>query len=587
MIRRMMNTSNYFLSILKKECKTLWLCICANGILNSIRLCSAAWFAGRIVDAIITQDSKAFFTYAIAWVLIEWFTTVGSTTLKHYLDSSSERQQLELEYQLSSKATSLSYQVVESSQYHEHLSRAQQGISWVSGGLKGLVNCIVLISEQGLVLVSLLYILQGLPHIGIILLVFGALITIVITALSQRRDAKFRKRLIPVNQRLSYHLNIFKNPNIAKEVRLFAAQDMLIEHSRKFMDTEWAIERNRTRFGNKIRGLITVMRYFTQALLYLILAQNVLHHQMTLSEFSVLVAAGMSFYGALVNLTTQVVELEKNTAFMGDYISFMNKQNLEENEGKSLSIAKFDELRLEHVSFRYPNEDTYALKDVSFKICAGERIALVGGNGAGKSTLAKLICRLYQPTDGHIYLNGVDIADIPICHYRQMIAAVFQDFQLFPFALRDNIALDEKQDDNEIQKILSDMGMTQRVTRLKNGLDTLVGTSFDQDGVNFSGGEKQKIAIARAMMRQSEFLLLDEPTAALDPRAEQEIFIQTFAAAKDKTLIFISHRMSFCQKADRILLLDHGSLIGDGTHAVLLQNKVYASLWQAQAQYYI
>lgn len=587
MIRRMLNTSSYFVSILKKECKTLWLCIGANGVLNSIRLCLAAWFAGKMVGAIIAQAPKLFFSYAIALVLIEWMTTVGSSALKHYLDSISERQQLELEYQLSIKAISLPYQVVESNEYHEQLSRAQQGISWVSGGLKGLVNCIVLLFEQCLVLVSLLHLLQALPSIGIIILVLGAIMTIVITALSQRRDAKFRKRLIPVNQRLGYHLNIFKDPRIAKEVRMFAAQDLLVEHSRAFLDTEWAIERNRTRFGNKIRGLITVMRFFTQALLYLILAQNVLHHQMTLREFSVLVAAGMSFYGALVSLTTQLVELEKITAFMGSYIDFMNLPNVAENDGKNLPVGKFSELRFEHVSFRYSNEDSDALHNVSFKISAGERLALVGGNGAGKSTLAKLICRLYQPTEGHIYLNGIDVADIPISHYRQMIAAVFQDFQLFPFALRENVSPDEKTDDRQILNALSEMGMRQRVTNLKNGLDTSVGKSFDPDGVHFSGGEKQKIAIARAMVRQSELLLLDEPTAALDPRAEQEIFSQTFEAVRDRTLVFISHRMSFCLKADRILLLDHGCLIGDGTHSALLENEVYAALWQAQAQYYL
>ena len=585
MLERVIKTSRYFLGILKRKCPALWPLICFNGLLSSVRLCAGAWYAGKIVNALLQKEPSNFVRYMLILVIVEWLTGMMTAFIKQHIDHVSDGQQLELESMLSEKATRLDYRVVESSGYQDQLSRAQQGISWVSGGLKGLTNSILMIFEQGFVLVSLLSILRNLPTVGICLLLLGIVLTVFVTVLSQRRDTKFRKRLIPVNRRLGYYLDIFKDVRIAKEVRLFAAQNMLIHHSREFMEKEWSAERNRTRFGNKIRGLITVVRYATQAMLYAVLGWKIVNGQMTLGQFSTFVAAGMSFYGAPVSLTTHLVELEKSTSFMNDYVRFMNLEDMEESTSGGAEKPDFQELRFEHVSFHYPDESTMALDDISMTIHKGEHLALVGGNGAGKSTLAKLICRFYQPTSGKIYLNGRDIAEIPIQDYRKMISAVFQDFQIFPFSLRDNVSAQERTD-QEILSALNQAGLHQRVVELEHGLDTPIGKSFEQEGINFSGGEKQKLSIARALLRNGDVLLLDEPTAALAPKAEQDIFLRTVEASKNKTLIFISHRMSFCTKADRILLLHQGRLIGNGTHQELLNHSVYHQLWQAQAQYY-
>lgn len=585
-VDRIINTSKYFIHILKEKCPLLWAQISVLCMLSGVQLCIVALFTGEIVDALITKETTNFFRFALLMIVIELLANMGINFLTQSINYRCDQQQLELERMLSEKTIRLDYGMINNCNYHERLSRAQQGISWVSGGLKGLINSIVLILRQCVVLITLVYILRELPFQSTLLLLLGILLTTIVAAISQRRDVKFRKRLVSVNRRLSYYLNIFKDVRIAKEVRLFAAQDMLIQHSRDFIEKEWRIERNRTRFGNKIRGLITVVGYATQAMLYLTLGKEVMNGVITMGQFSAFVAAGISFYKSMVSLTAQAVELEKSTSFMNDYYQFMQIKNEDQEVNNEIRNIEFRELRFDHVSFSYSDDKkTMALEDICISIRAGDKIALVGGNGAGKTTLAMLICRFYKPTSGAIYLNGQNISEIPIQDYRKTISAVFQDFQLFPFSIRDNISPNDCMY-SDVLSALNRVGLHTKCAELQNGINTFIGKSFDNEGVIFSGGEKQKLAIVRAFLRGGQILLLDEPTAALDPQTEQEIFLQALEMSKNKTLVFISHRMSFCTRADRILLLDQGKIIADGTHKSLLSNEMYYRLWHAQAQYY-
>lgn len=354
------------------------------------------------------------------------------------------------------------------------------------------------------------------------------------------------------------------------------------------MDEEWKIERNRTRFGNKYSGLITVMQYFTQAVLFLILLQKVVSGDISVGEFSTLSAAGISMYLSLVSLTKYCVELEKSCTFLNDYCSYMNLQEecCEYEEDDVMNEEPFESLEFSHVCFRYPNCTEYALRDISFKINAGERIVIVGRNGAGKTSLVKLLCRLYEPCSGAIYINGKDIKDIPISAYRRMISAVFQDFQLFGVSIQENIVNGDGIDSRQLDDVLERLGLAVPVDKLPNGIRTYLGKAFHEDGIEMSGGEKQKIAMARAMMRASEVLLLDEPTAALDPLAEQEIYDNIIDISKGKTVLMISHRMSLCTAAERVIMMANGRIIGDGSHQELLSQKAYSELWSAQANLY-
>lgn len=238
------------------------------------------------------------------------------------------------------------------------------------------------------------------------------------------------------------------------------------------------------------------------------------------------------------------------------------------------------------------------MKEVNLHMKPGEKIALVGYNGAGKTTFVKLLMRLYDVKSGSILADGIDIRDYNVKQYRNTIGTVFQDFQIFAGNVRENVILDVANNkdfsnsgyeyDTNIRQALSDSGLLKRVDRLKNGLDTELTTEFSKDGVNLSGGESQKLAIARVFYKDAGLMILDEPSSALDPIAEYQLNHAMLEATKDKTVVFISHRLSTTRLADRIVMLENGCIVEQGSHEELLtKNGKYAEMWRVQAGAYI
>lgn len=246
------------------------------------------------------------------------------------------------------------------------------------------------------------------------------------------------------------------------------------------------------------------------------------------------------------------------------------------------------EIEFKDVSFQYPGTEHYALRHFSMKLQVGEKLAVVGMNGSGKTTMIKLLCRLYDPDEGEILLNGVDIRKFRHEEYSKLFSVVFQDYQLFSFLLGENVAVSADYDAAKVRKCLEDAGLGERLEQLPRGLNTYLYKDYE-DGVEFSGGEAQKVAIARAIYKTAPFVLLDEPTAALDPLAEYEVYKSFDRIVGDKTAIYISHRLSTCRLCDKIVVFHEGRLIQQGSHEELLQDQAgkYYEMWSSQAQYYV
>ncbi len=291
------------------------------------------------------------------------------------------------------------------------------------------------------------------------------------------------------------------------------------------------------------------------------------------------------------DLMRTVGDIKNNASFLQTTFEFLDLPD-RMYQGSLTTEKRSDrnyEVEFRDVSFRYPQSENYALKHVSLKFRIGERLAVVGPNGSGKTTFIKLLCRLYDPTEGEILLNGIDIKKYNYDQYREIFSVVFQDFQLFSFPLGQNVAAKENYDPKRAEECLIEAGFGDRLSRMPQGLDTCLYKDFDENGVEISGGEAQKIAIARALYKDAPFIILDEPTAALDPVAEYEVYSKFNEIAGDKTAVYISHRLSSCRFCDEIAVFQDGALVQKGSHDELVKDASgeYYQLWQSQAQYYV
>ena len=309
------------------------------------------------------------------------------------------------------------------------------------------------------------------------------------------------------------------------------------------------------------------------------------------------VGAVTQYVGAITSMAQGVAdlleglgEMKNNQPFLEQFFQFLDLPN-KMYQGSLTTEKRSDrqyEIEFRDVSFQYPGSDQWALRHVNMKFKVGSRLAVVGQNGSGKTTFIKLMCRLYDPTEGQILLNGIDIRKYNYRDYLALFSVVFQDFQLLAFPLGQNVAGARQYDPARAADCLNKAAFGDRLNTLPHGLDTALYKEFDPEGVEISGGEAQKIAIARTLYKDAPFLILDEPTAALDPIAETQVYAKFNEIAADKTAIYISHRLSSCRFCDEIAVFDHGQVIQQGTHDALLADEggKYCALWMAQAQYY-
>jgi len=378
------------------------------------------------------------------------------------------------------------------------------------------------------------------------------------------------------------------NPDIAG--RLFEEFD---ESNRKIRDVEGKYARKRTVLGF-VSNYLT--NNFISDVIYIsyLVFRAAVSRAISYSSVVVLWNTSGGLKRNLHDIAGVVPQIAENSLYIEKIRGFLDyKQKI--TSKRNLPVPeKQGTLELRNVSFGYNENDGYILNNISLMIHPGERVALVGYNGAGKTTLIKLIMRLYDPNEGEILYNGIDIRDYDVHEYRSRIGTIFQDFRIFAATVGENVVLDkdeetiEKESRPAVLKALEYSGFKERLDKLSNGLATELTTEFEQEGIDLSGGESQKLAIARAFFKDAHMVILDEPSSALDPIAEYQLNKTMLQAAEGKSVVFISHRLSTTRHADRILMMENGRVIEEGNHDELirLQGK-YAAMWKAQAGRYI
>ena len=342
-------------------------------------------------------------------------------------------------------------------------------------------------------------------------------------------------------------------------------------------------------FRGKFSGLTSFAFELLAGVTYVVIALKAMTGSISPGDVLMYAGAVITMMEAIRQASASRINIDYSNEYLKTYEEFINDTDMDYDGTLPVEKRTDNEYQLEfqNVSFRYPGAEEYVLKNINIKFHIGEKLALVGLNGAGKTTLIKLLLRLYEPTEGQIFLNGIDIRLYDYREYMTIFGVVFQDFQLFDFPLDENIACSEEPDEDRVAEVLEKVGLTDRVAKMKNGVHTVLSHETAEEGENLSGGEAQKVAIARALYKDAPFVILDEPTAALDPIAEAEIYENFRELVGDKTSIYISHRMSSCRFCDRIIVLSNGGIAEEGTHEDLLQaGGLYAELFNTQAQYY-
>ena len=433
------------------------------------------------------------------------------------------------------------------------------------------------------------YIIVQLHPLMVAFLLLIILVNAFISKRNGKLDYEFQTILTKFTRRLNYLYRTMIQFDYGKDVRINETDRLLIhkyEQETGSYFEKYTVKQNKEKQMDLVRLLVNSVQMLA---IYGYASLQAITGAITVGNFSVYLGAITNFTSSFTTFVNQIVSLKYESKYVDDYKEYLKKITPKDESYTHVDLPKTDrhEIEFVHVSFRYPNTERYVLKDINLKIHSGERLSIVGYNGAGKSTLIKLICRLYEPTQGCILYNGIDIRNIEIEKYRTLISVVFQDFQLFSFSIKDNVILNQPENEERIEYALEKSGLSEKIEGLEKGIDTIIGREFDEDGLEFSGGEGQKLACARAYYKDSPIMILDEPTASLDPISECQLYERFNSILENKTAIYISHRLASVKFCNKVAMFADGRLAEYGTHESLMeQNGLYAEMFTKQAEYY-
>lgn len=490
------------------------------------------------------------------------------------------------------KTMTMDYEFIESREMQENRELAQGGIQRM-GGVSSYLHTLNSLFASTITIITILILFRGIHLMVPIMILVVRILTIYLNRQREKKQYEFNQGNEKRNLVFSYTYFMAHDERAAMDSRVY---DLVPLYRKKMSGLLEETHHNNMKGALaycRYTSLLSLAKYgYLLAAYCLFMIQTVKDPLFSIGSLSMAVSLTHQFDAGLKNLIESAIQLVYRGKYVAGYRSYLAQPGHMPDAGTEKLPAETSKytFRFENVCFRYPGCTEDVLKNVSCEIIGGQKTALVGENGSGKSTFIKLLCRLYDPTCGRILLNGRDIREYSCQEYRKAIAVVFQDYDIVPFSVRENINIstEPEQSDPAVEKALKTVGIQEKIAALPEKEKTYAYSRFHEQGVNFSGGEKQKLAIARALYRDAAVMILDEPTAALDPRSEYEIFEMFRNRVKQKTAILISHRLSSCRICDRILVFKDGGLAQTGTHDSLRKaDGLYKALWEAQARHYV
>lgn len=532
------------------------------------------------------METKEYMDAVYAGLILVGVEVILSLLNKYsaYLTAVHETKMQEaIDHMLAEKILSIPFSYLENPYYLELKKSAQMGVNNM-GAIYDLLQCFTKILSSVITLIGLGAIIVTFDPILLLVLGCGIVLTAALVLLGMKTQVKFYQELLPINFKFSYYMDILMNEKNSKEFRLYSIYHLMkkrfIQYGNETADYFRKIEFKQSLY----QTLISSVRYIQMAFVYILVGIKTITQKLAISKFSLTVSSAISFSDCVSAILEASGRYVRSIEYIKPVIELMNLEDTA-NTG-SIKLSQIETVEFDHVTFRYPNTDKTILNDVSFRFNKNEKISIVGLNGAGKTTIIKLLCRLYEPNSGTIRVNGIPITEYEKASYIGEVSAVFQDFKLFAYSIKENIRPGISTE--EARTLCHKVGVGEKIDSLPLGYDSSLSKSYEETGVELSGGQTQKIAIARALAKPASLLILDEPTSALDPIAEAEIYENFNNLAENKMAIYISHRMSSSIFCDRILVLDGGIVSDFDTHYNLMQKQdsLYYKLFTTQAKNY-
>ncbi len=557
------------------------------------------YFSAKIIDGLYEgAELKTLAFYVAMAVGLSFLLNVVTSRMSAYAGCASSQIWWQEDWCFAQKAMGMAYETLEDSETKLLLERIKKEnqTGWNVWRMQWILRGFIYHTTRIIASVSLtltFFLLPSVPLAGKAAILAGIAAIVGYSVFSNAKGAKFDTEYMDAcvgGNTMGSKLSELYDYSYGMDIRLYGMGDRIakaeVDNNKMFLSID--IKRNKQQLALQLpESLLTELIRF---MLYGILITAALAGGITVGSIAQYISCIFLLVSAVGGLVEAMQMLFANNVYYKRYFSYLDIPN---NMYKgSLTLEKRDDneyyVEFRNVSFKYPNTETYALRHVNIKFKVGEKLAIVGENGSGKTTMIKLMCRLYDPTEGEILLNGVNIQKYDYDEYMAAFSVVFQDFKLLAMTLGQNVAAASDYDKQRARDCLIKAGFGDRLNSLPEGCETYLYKHYDQSGIEISGGEAQKIALARALYKDSPFIILDEPTSALDPISEYEVYSHFNNIAGDKTAIYISHRLASCRFCDKIAVFHQGSIVQSGSHEVLLRDETgkYRELWNAQAQHY-
>lgn len=550
-------------------------------IVQSFSVWLGVWFPKQFIE-MLTQEVPVYshieqkiVIFALLMIIL-WILNVAITA---HIDKVTERFVQKMRKEIGMVSMEQPFWIIESGSYREKLNMANNIVN-ILNGVNILGNIIEgMIISVGLALLLIKY------NIQICLLIFIVIGTKIIFVKFTVNYTNKRRFLYSKNDKIGNYLTntAYMNAGAAKEIRINNISNWFMTKVKAYRNEMLSYQYKDFMVYALFDILGNILMAGQTTIVLLSLTWQVANNTISIADFTMYFAAITTITVTLSGIITKFGDYTQYKIGFGDFSSLYTSMN------KKMDVinrdVEFGEIYFDHVSFKYPNTEKYVLQNIDVHISKGEKLSIVGLNGAGKSTFVKLLCKFYKPSEGKILINGIDIWDIDDSSYYKMISAVFQDYVNFDFSIKENITIGNQIESPE--KVAKKIGFYDSFINLYNGYDTIISRLFNENGVDLSGGEHQKVAILRALYKDAPLTILDEPTKALDAKTEAEMYEAFFKLMEGRTSIFISHRLASAVVADKILVLDKGHINDYGTHSQLMKKGgLYSEMYRKQSEVY-